>query len=109
MSADGIAAKKQWMTDWFLVHPDSRTVTIAESAATFPAVFDYAYMVGDEDKGNVNQQKRVPHLTFLSDYAVLLLARSTKVDIEGQSKQFTVYKVSADLTEETFQAEAWLI
>lgn len=118
MSAAGIRAKKKWSENYFIKHPDSRTIEIIGGSETFPALFDYAYMSGNRDGGNVEQQKRVPHLTFFSAYKESLTPRSTEVnvpvdfdenDLPTRWEKFAVYKVSSDLTEETFQAEAWLV
>lgn len=118
MSAAGIRAKKKWSENYFIKHPDSRTVQIVGSSETFPALFDYAFMNGNKDGGNVEQQKRVPHLTFYSLYEKSLTPRSTQVDVPvdfdendlpTRFERFTVYKLSSDLTEETYQAEAWLV
>lgn len=106
MSVEGIATKKQWCEDYFTFHPDSRTVTVVGSGETFPALFDYAYMSNNRDGGRVEQQKRAPHLTFFSEHRSLLTPRESRVLVNGKS--FLVYIVKADLTEETFQAEAWL-
>lgn len=110
MSEAGLQAKKKWNEDYFKLHPDSRTIEVVENGlpiAEFPALFDSAYFSNNRDNGNVEQQKRSPHITFFSAWASLLIARKTKLRIGA--KDFTVYIVKTDDTEETFQAEAWLV
>ena len=118
MSNAGIRAKKKWCENYFKKHPDSRTIEVLGSDDTFPALFDYAFMTGDKDGGNIEQKKRVPHLTFFSEYDALLTPRSTvlrvptKFDDDGnivETTDFTVFRTSSDLTNETFQTDAWLI
>ena len=117
MSAAGVNAKKKWMRNYFIKHPDSRIIEIV-GGGSFPAVFDFAYMSNNKDGGNVEQQKQVPHLTFFSEQAELLTARVTELDVPTAWDEnelpisfahFTVYKVSADETLESFQADAWLL
>lgn len=108
MSVEGLQMKKDQMENYFLMHPDSITVKIVGSeGVTFPAFFDYSFQSGNKDSGNVEQQKRAPHLTFFSGYESLLEGRKTKVEI--LEKTFTVFIVKSDLTHGTFQAEAWLV
>ena len=71
MSEAGIQAKKKWVEDYFIHHPDSRTIEVIEngsSIAEFPALFDFAFFSNNRDSSNVEQQKRAPHLTFYSEY-----------------------------------------
>jgi hypothetical protein len=107
MSTAGINFKKDQMEKYFQLHPDSRIISISGSEETFPALFDEAYFSNNKDGGRVEQQKLVPHLTFFSAFAYLLESRVSKVTVNG--KEYTVYIVKADRTEETFQAEAFLI
>ncbi len=107
MSREGIEAKKLAQQHYFNLHPDSQEVKIVGSETTFNAFFDWAYMTSDEDGGNIEQKKRVPHLTFYTANAELLTARVTQLEVNNDI--FTVYTISTDKTEETFQGEAWLI
>ena len=107
MSVAGVLTKRTHAENYFLMHPDSRDISVVGSEVTFPALFDYTYATNNLDGRNVEQQKRVPHLTFFSAHAGLLTPRVTKLQVG--SAIFTVYRVLDDKTEETFQAEAWLV
>jgi hypothetical protein len=118
MGYEGINDAEQWMADFIEYHPTARTIAIQGSDDTFPALFDWAHFANNKDAGNVEQQKRVPHLTFYSGHASLLTARVTKVEVphtwdsDGNVTgydTYTVYRVTDDKTAETFQAEAWLV
>lgn len=118
MSAAGIMATKQQQKSYFELHADSRTIVIEGSESTFPAFFTYASLNGERDGGNVVQHKHAPHLTFFSDFVVLLEPRVTKVivpltyNVDGTvatTETFTVHEIGDDLTAETFQAEARLL
>jgi len=107
MSTQGIDAKRKWMKDYFELHPDSREITLIGTEISFPGFFDYAYSSNNRDGGNVEQQKRAPHITFFSEWAEHIDARTSRVSVGG--KEFGVYSLKSDLTEETFQAEIWLV
>jgi len=110
MSQTAIELKKQQTEDYFTYHPDSVEITVSVSLETFPALFDYAYQSGSRDSGNVKMQTRTPHITFYSDYASLLTARSSVISIEGVTgKTYTVVQVQKDETGGSYQAEAWLV
>lgn len=107
MSRAGLDAKKAQTENYFIYHPDSIIVEIDGSTVTFPALFDYSFQSNNRDEGNVEQKKRVPHLTLYSGNAGLIAPRVTKLIIEG--KLFQVLQVQSDLTEGTFQTDAWLL
>ena len=106
MSIEGIEAKKELMRNYFDLHPDSREVTVVGSGQVINALFDYAYMTGEKDAGNIEQKKRVPHLTFFSEDAQYI---SPDDQIQVGAQTYTVWRVTTDLTEETFQGEVWMI
>lgn len=108
MSRAALNIKKEQMKNYFDYHPDSREVEVVSSGIVFNALFDFAYMYGDKDSANVEQHKRVPHITFFSDNEQYLDARAnTQVTID--STTYIVTRLSSDQTEETFQCEAWLV
>lgn len=111
MSLEALVIKKQSVVDYFIYHPDSREIVVGDPLAplaTFRGLFDYAYRSDKPDQGNVLQVKRMPHVTFFSEY-LTSAPRGTKVTIEGISQEFTLYQIKTDLTEETMQGELWLI
>ena len=107
MSQSSIDMKKEQMLNYINHHPDSRICTIEDTGEEFGCLFDYAYYSDNRDAGNVEQNKREPHITFSSEFSHLLIPRHTKISVNGHT--YTVYIVKDDLTEETFQAEAWLV
>lgn len=106
MSVASDALQRQQRVNYFTLPAGLREVSVVGTEITFKAYFDYAHMSRDKDKGNVTQQTRSPHLTYLADI-VELEERETRVIVNEQ--EFTVYRVTTDRTPETFQSEAWLV
>jgi hypothetical protein len=109
MSTAGVEAKKSQTEAYFRLHPDSITVTVVGTGDTFPAVYDSGSFSNNRDGGNVRQNKHAPHLTFYSEYAALIPDRKAGGELSFNGTTREVNIVKPDLTETTFQAEAWLV
>jgi len=105
MSTEALTAKKKMVQNYFLHHPDSRSMLVIKDGRIINSLFDYGYASNNRDSGNVQQQKSIPHVTLFSDDCNNL----SKGDIvEISLKRYTIYSVKIDETEETFQAELFL-
>jgi hypothetical protein len=103
--SEAIDMKKQQVQDYFVYHPDSRDVTVQRNGRIFPALFDKSYAEGSASKAEVKRKSYSPRLTCFTDDAVDI----KKDDIVSFSGvEYSVFRVSKDETEETFQASIWL-
>lgn len=107
MSSEALELKKQQAKDWFELNPDSRLISVVGNSDTFWGVYDESYLSENTDKGRVKQQKMVPRITCFTEDADAFEANSTKINWGGEDR--LIFRITKDRTEETFQANLWLV
>lgn len=106
MSEEARELKSANARNYITHHPDSRTITVVVSGDTFPALFSTSLIEGPSDKGNVSHNRKSRHLTFHIESASLI---STGDKVSVGDIVFTITRIDADASDETFQGVAWLV
>ncbi len=122
MSLSALQMKKDQVENEYVLHPDSRSVTIiqeGEDDRIIPALYDRAVRGGKTMKAEVARRSTQPHLTCftgnvrydgeLETPPFKKLKTNDRVTIEGKTATYSVQYVDSDLTEETYQSDIWLM
>lgn len=115
---------KDQVKNSFDLDSNSRTIRVQNGGRTFSAYLNFAFKGGSPEKAGVKRRSRQPHLVCYSGdvkydsgdvFADLVtgdIVEVLKLDADGTEVSSVPYRVDlvdCDLTDESYQADIWLM